>query len=183
MSTFRSIPPSEATGLNKQLFDGLQSKLGMVPNLAQQLANAPAALKAYLGFGAALSEGKLTGKQREQIAVAVANANGCDYCLSAHHVLGSLQGLTKPELEAAQLGLSAEKKDAAILSFAVKVVEHRGHLPAKEVEAVRSAGVTDQEIVEIIATVAVNIFTNYFNHIAGTEIDFPVVHAVATATR
>jgi len=183
MSTFRSIPPSEASGLNKQLFDGLKNKLGMVPNLAQQLANAPAALKAYLGFGAALSEGKLTGKQREQIAVAVANANHCDYCLSAHNVLGSLQGLTKPELEAAQFGESSDKKDAAILSFAVKVVQHRGHLPVEEVETLRAAGVTDQEIVEVIATVGVNIFTNYFNHIAGTEIDFPVVHATELPTR
>jgi uncharacterized peroxidase-related enzyme len=183
MSTFRSIPPSEATGLNKQLFDGLQNKLGMVPNLAQQLANAPAALKAYLGFGTALSEGKLTGKQREQIAVAVANVNHCDYCLSAHNVLGSLQGLTKPELEAAQFGKSSDGKDAAILSFAVKVVQHRAHLPVEEVETLRAAGVTDQEIVEIIATVAVNIFTNYFNHIAGTEIDFPVVHAAEPLAR
>jgi uncharacterized peroxidase-related enzyme len=183
MSTFRSIPPTEATGLNKQLFDGLHSKLGMVPNLAQQLANAPAALRAYLGFGAALSEGKLTGKQREQIAVAVANVNHCDYCLSAHNALGSLQGLTKPELEATQFGESTDSKDAAILSFAVKVVVHRGHLPAQEVETLRGAGVTDQEIVEVIATVAVNIFTNYFNHIAGTEIDFPVVHATELPTR
>ncbi len=183
MSTFRNITPSEATGLNKQLFDGLQSKLGMVPNLAQQLANAPAALKAYLGFGAALSEGKLTGRQREQIAVAVANKNHCDYCLSAHNVLGSLQGLTKAELEAAQFGESADKKDAAILSFALNVVEHRGHLAAEEVETLRAAGVTDQEIVEVIATVAINIFTNYFNHIAGTEIDFPLVRAAEVPTR
>jgi uncharacterized peroxidase-related enzyme len=183
MSTFRSITPGEATGLNKELFDGLQRKLGMVPNLAQQLANAPAALKAYLGFGAALNEGKLTAKQREQIAVAVANVNHCDYCLSAHNALGSLQGLTKPELEAAQFGESSDKKDAAILSFAVKIVEHRGHLPAREVETLRAAGVADQEIVEVIAAVAVNIFTNYFNHIAGPEIDFPVVRAAQLPTR
>ncbi len=183
MTTFRSIPPSEATGLTRQLFDGLKAKLGMVPNLAQQLANAPAALKAYLGFGVALSEGKLTGKQREQIAVAVANVNHCNYCLSAHNALGTLQGLTKPELEAAQFGRSSDEKDAAILSFAVKVVEHRAHLPTTEVETLRAAGVTDQEIVEVIATVAVNIFTNYFNHIAGTEIDFPLVQAAEVPTR
>jgi uncharacterized peroxidase-related enzyme len=155
----------------------------MVPNLAKQLANAPSALKAYLGFGAALSEGRLTGKLREQIAVAVANVNHCDYCLSAHNVLGSLQGLTKPELEAAQFGESSDKKDAAILSFAVKVVQQRGHLPVDDVEELRGAGVSDQEIVEVIATVAVNIFTNYFNHIAGTEIDFPVVNAAELPTR
>lgn len=155
MTTFRSITPSEATGLHWQLFDGLQHKLGLVPNLAQQLANAPAALKAYLSFGAALKEGKLTGKIRDQIAMVVAKTNECDYCLSAHNALGSLQGLTKPELEAAQFGKATDQKDAAILRFAVKVVEQRGHLAAGEVETLRDVGVTDQEIVEVIATVAV----------------------------
>jgi alkylhydroperoxidase family enzyme len=95
MSAFRSMTPSEATGLNRRFFDDLQSKLGPVPNLAQKLVNSLAALKAYLGFGAALSEGKLNVKHREQIAVSVANTNQCDYCLSAHKVLGSSVDLFK----------------------------------------------------------------------------------------
>jgi uncharacterized peroxidase-related enzyme len=175
MSTFRSIQPAEATGLTKTLFDGLQQKLGMVPNLAQQLANSPATLKAYLNWGATLSEGALTAKLREQIAVAVANENGCDYCLSAHTVLGSLTGLTNEALQSAQNGEASDPKSAAALRFALKVVRHRGHLDASEVPLLRSAGFSDAAIVEIIAVVAVNIFTNYFNHIAATEIDFPVV--------
>jgi uncharacterized peroxidase-related enzyme len=182
MSTFRSIQPAEATGLTKTLFDGLQQKLGMVPKLAQQLANSPAALKAYLNWGANLSEGALNAKLREQIAVAVATENGCDYCLSAHTVLGSLTGLTNEALQSAQNAEASDPKSAAALRFAVKVVRDRGHLDVSEVHQLRSAGLSDAEIVEIIAVVAVNIFTNYFNHIAGTEIDFPVAaHAPRAA--
>ncbi len=95
MSAFRSITPSEATGLNRQFLDDLQSKLGRIPNLAQKLASSLAARKAYLAFDAALSEGKLNVKQREQIAVSVPNTNQCDYCLSAHNVLGSSADLFK----------------------------------------------------------------------------------------
>jgi len=181
MSTFKSIEPAEATGQTKQLFDALQRNLGMVPNLAKQLANSPAVLKAYLNWGATLSEGVLPAQLREQIAVAVASANGCDYCLSAHTVLGSLTGLKPEQLEAAQSGEASDARSAAALRFAVKVVAERGHIKADEIDNLRSAGLTDAEIVEIVAVVAVNIFTNYFNHIAGTEIDFPVVHATASA--
>jgi uncharacterized peroxidase-related enzyme len=178
---FQSIDPAQATGQTKKLFDGLQQKLGMVPNLARLLANSPTSLKAYLGWGATLSEGVLPAPLREQIAIAVANTNGCDYCLSAHTVLGSLTGLTPDQLEAAQRGDAADPRSAAALAFAIKLVEKRGHLAAEEVEKLRAAGLSDGEIVEIIAVVAVNLFTNYFNHIAGTEIDFPVVHASAPA--
>jgi AhpD family alkylhydroperoxidase len=178
-------PPSEATGLNKQLFDGLQSKLGLVPNLVQKLANSPAALTAYLGFGALLGEGKLTGRQREQIAVAVVNTNECDYCLSAHNLLGSLQGLTKPELEAPSGAVCRVKgrEGCGDPAFRRQGCERAGS-PAHERsgDAARRR-CSDEEIVEVIATVAMNIFTNYFNHIAGTEIDFPVVHAAERAAR
>ena len=95
MSAFRGITPSEATGLNMQFLNDLQSKLGPVPNLAQKLANFLAALKAYLGFGTALSEGKLNVMQREQIAVSVANTDQCGYCLSANNVMGSSADLFK----------------------------------------------------------------------------------------
>jgi uncharacterized peroxidase-related enzyme len=181
MSTFKSIEPAEATGQTKQLFDGLQRNLGMVPNLAKQLANSPAVLKAYMSWSASLSEGVLPAQLREQIAVAVASANGCDYCLSAHTVLGSLTGLKPEQLEVAQRAEAPDVRSAAALRFAVKVVAKRGHVESDDVPSLRSAGLTDAEIVEIVAVVAVNIFTNYFNHIAGTEIDFPVVHATTSA--
>ena len=109
--------------------------------------------------------GKLTGRQREQVAGAVANTNECDYCLSAHNLLGSLQGLTKPELEAASGAVCRVKgrEGCGDPAFRRQVVNERGHLPTSEVATLRAAGVSDQEIVEVIATVAVNIFTNYFD--------------------
>jgi uncharacterized peroxidase-related enzyme len=177
MSIFKSIEPSETTGQTKQMFDGLQRKLGMVPNLAKQLANSPVSLKAYLSWGAALSEGVLPAQLREQIAMAVANANGCDYCLSVHTALGSLAGLTREELLSAQQGDATDRRSGLAIQFALKVVEKRGHVPADEIDRLRSSGLADAEIIEIVAVVAVNLFTNYFNHIAEAEIDFPLVHA------
>ncbi len=179
MANLKPVNPGEATGKVKQLFDVLQQKLGMVPNLAKVLANSPAALNAYLSFSGALSEGKLSAKTREQIAVAVANLNTCDYCLSAHNALGKLAGLSADDLSLAQSAEAHDPKTAAALRFAVKVVRERGLLPASEVESLRTVGYADGEIVEIVAAVALNIFTNYFNHIAGTEIDFPVVKTTA----
>jgi uncharacterized peroxidase-related enzyme len=180
MQTLKSIDPTTATGKTKQIFDGFQKKLGVVPNLVQVLANSPAALSAYVGFGAALSQGTLSGQAKEQIAIAVANANSCEYCLSAHTALGQLAGLAADELVNAKTAEATDPKTAAALRFAVKVIQQRGKLPASEVEALRTAGYTDAEVVEIIALVVENIFTNYFNHIAGTDIDFPVVHATET---
>ncbi len=179
MANLKPVNPGEVTGKVKQLFDVLQQKLGMVPNLAKVLANSPAALNAYLSFSGALSEGKLSAKTREQIAVAVANINTCDYCLSAHNALGKLAGLGADDLSLAQSAEAHDPKTAAALRFAVKVVRERGLLSVSEVESLRPAGYSDGEIVEIVAAVALNIFTNYFNHIAGTEIDFPVVKTTA----
>jgi uncharacterized peroxidase-related enzyme len=179
MANMKPVNPPEATGKVKQLFDVLQQKLGMVPNLAKMLANSPAALNAYLSFSGALSEGMLSAKTREQIAVAVANVNTCDYCLSAHNALGKLAGLNADDLSLAQKAEARDQKTAAALRFAVKAVRERGLLPVSEIESLRAAGHSDGEIVEIIAAVALNIFTNYFNHLAATDIDFPIVRSVA----
>ncbi len=183
MPNLKPVNPAEATGKAKQLFDAVEKQLGMVPNMMRLMANSPAVLDAYLAFGAALSEGSLTGKLREQIAIAVAEANACNYCLSAHSVLGKLAGLGPEDLSAARHAGATEAKSAAALRFAVNVVRERGHLPVSEVDALRTAGYTDGEVGEIIAAVAVNIFTNYFNHITATEIDFPVVKTAAASAR
>jgi uncharacterized peroxidase-related enzyme len=181
MPNLKPVNPSEAAGKAKQLFDAVEKNLGMVPNMMRLMVNSPAVLQAYLAFSGALAEGSLTAKLREQIALAVANVNECNYCLSAHNVLGKLAGLSKEDLGAAQHAEAADAKTAAALGFAVKVVRARGHLQVAEVDALRAAGYTDGEVAEIIATVAVNIFTNYFNHIVATEIDFPVVKTAAAA--
>jgi uncharacterized peroxidase-related enzyme len=178
MQTLKSIDPAGANGKTKQIFDALQKNLGTVPNLMRTLANSPAALSAYMNFNAALGDAKLPARLREQIAIAVANVNSCDYCLSAHNALGKLTGLAPNELALAQSAAASDAKTAAALRFSAEVVRKRGLVPASEVETLRAAGYSDGEIAEIVAVVAVNIFTNYFNHIAGTEIDFPLVKSV-----
>jgi uncharacterized peroxidase-related enzyme len=175
MSRIDPIDPAITTGPAKALFDGVQRKLGCVPNLFRVLGNAPAALNAYLGFNAALSGGGLGAKQREQIALAVAETNQCDYCLSAHTFIGSKLGLSEQDILAARHGQAADPRANAILELARNIVVQRGELGAKGVAAARAAGLTDADIVETIANVALNIFSNYVNHIAGTEIDFPAV--------
>jgi uncharacterized peroxidase-related enzyme len=182
MSNLKKIDPTEATGKSKQLLDAVQQKLGGVPNMFRIMANSPATLEAYLNFNASLATGSLGAKLREQIAVAVAEANTCNYCLSAHTALGKLAGLTAEQLEAARNG-NAESKPAAALHFAQAIVRNRGSVESKDLTALRTAGFGDGEIAEIIATVAVNIFTNYFNHITNPEIDFPVVKAASASAR
>ena len=179
MQTLRSIDPAGVNGKTKQIFDALQKNLGTVPNLMRALANSPAALGAYMNFNAALGEAKISAKLREQIAIAVANVNSCDYCLSAHNALGKLAGLGTNDLALAQSAEASDPRSAAALRFATDVVRKRGLVAPVDVETLRNAGYSDGEIAEIVATVAINIFTNYFNHIAGTEIDFPVVKAAA----
>jgi len=177
MQTIQQVEPARATGRSKQIFDGLQKALGTIPNLMKTLASSPAALHAYMSFNAALGEAKLPAAMREQLAIAVANANTCDYCLSAHNALGKLAGLSAPEMGLAQKAEASDARTDAALTFAVEVVRKRGMLPPSAVEVLRAAGYSDGEVTEIIAVVAINIFTNYFNHIAATEIDFPVVHS------
>lgn len=176
MQLLKSIDNANATGKTKQIFDSLQQSLGTVPNLVRVLANSPAAVNAYANFSGALAHGSLPARLREELAMAVASTNGCDYCLSAHTVLGGLAGLDRNALSQAQQGSAQDHKEAAALQFAVKVVKARGILPTSEIETLRAAGYTDGDIAEIISHVALNIFTNYFNNLVGTEIDFPVIH-------
>jgi uncharacterized peroxidase-related enzyme len=161
----------------RQTFDAIQKQLGVVPNMLRTMAQAPAVLDAYLGFGAALRKGRLPAKLQEQIALAVAEANACDYCLSAHSVLGRGAGLSSDEVTASRDARASEPKAAAALQFARAIIDRRGAVTEQDVARVRTAGFTDGEIAEIIAHVALNVFTNYFNRAVHTDIDFPVVTA------
>jgi len=177
MNRIQPIEPAQATGKTQQLFAGVHAKLGSVPNLFGVLANAPAALEGYLNFSGALAGGVLNARVREQIALSVAEANLCDYCLSAHCFLGRKAGLSEQDiLDARRADASSDQTDA-ILKFARALVLQRGEVSDSELESARAAGLTDAEIVETVANVAVNIFTNYINHVAGTAVDFPVVKA------
>ncbi len=175
MSTIAPIDPAKAVPESKQLLDAVQAKLGMTPNLFKVMAHSPKVLGAYLGFSEALGGGKLDAKLRERIALAVAEKNGCGYCLSAHVTIGKMVGLNEGEIDQARDGRAADARASAALAFANKLVTSRGAVGAADVQAVRAAGFGEAEILEIVATVAVNILTNYVNLVAQTDIDFPKV--------
>ena len=179
MPRLKAIDPGQATGQAKELLDAVNEKYGMVPNLARTLANSPAALQGYLAFGEALDGGTLSAKLREQIALTVSEANGCGYCVAAHCAIGKSGGLSDSELTDARQSSSPDSKVDAALHFARQLVENRGWVTDEDVDRVRRAGYGDGEITEIVAVVAWKTFANYFNHVAGTDVDFPTVPAVA----
>lgn len=159
----------------RALLEGVQKSLGMTPNLMKALANSPASLGAYLGFGQSLAAGSLGAKLREQVAVAVAGANSCEYCASAHTALAKGQSVDDAELALNLEGESADERTNAALQFATAIVRKRGWVTDDDLIAVRSAGFSEGEVVELVAVVAINTFTNYFNHVAQTQVDFPLV--------
>ncbi len=177
MSRITQLDPTSSTGKTKQLFDGVQAKLGIVPNLFRVLGNSPAALEGYLNFSGALAGGVLNAKVREQIALAVAEINDCAYCRNAHAYIGSKAGLSEQDIADARQVVATDDRTAAILNLARSIVVQRGELSDTEFKAARAAKLTDAEIVETTANVALNILTNYVNHVAQTVVDFPEVNS------
>ncbi|KSV83593.1 hypothetical protein N184_34745 [Sinorhizobium sp. GL28] len=159
----------------------IRSAFGIAPNMFRAVANSPAALASMWGSFGALGNGRLGAKLGEQIAVAVADRNDCHYCLAAHTALGRKAGATAEEMANAQRGKSSDPKTAAALTFAQKLVEARGQITDAEVRALRDAGYDDQDVVEIIAHVALNLFTNYINVALAVPVDFPGVKLVREA--
>lgn len=175
MPRINPIIHAESTGKAKELLDGVNKKFGFVPNMLATMANAPAVLQAYLNFSDALAHGTLSAKVREQIAIAVAEANTCDYCASAHRAIGKMVGLPDSELDAGRKGASQDARVDTILKLAQRVVLSKGRLTNDEVAKARAAGLTDAELEEIVANVVLNILTNYLNHLMDPQIDFPQV--------
>ena len=147
----------------------------MVPNLFSTIAQSSPALEFHITGSHALQKTHISGALREQIAVSTAGFNGCDYCASAHTLLGGLRKVEATELTSNLAGKSGDVKTQAALTFSRRVLETRGHVTDADLEAVRSAGYGDAEIVEIVAVTVDNIFTNYLNNVAKTTIDFPLV--------
>jgi uncharacterized peroxidase-related enzyme len=181
MSRIATIDPDVADNGLRQQFDAIHKQLGMVPNLMRTMAQSPSALSAYLAFGSALRGGTLHAALQEQIALAVAEINTCDYCLSAHSALGRRVGLTEEQLLQSRDGRDADPSVAAALQFARAILDRRGDVSDQDIARVRAAGFSEAAIVEIIAQVALNVFTNYFNRAAQTDIDFPQVTAAQHA--
>lgn len=178
MTRLQALDPKEATGRSKELFEGIQSKLGMVPNMMRTMGNSSVVLEGYLNLSDILGKGSLGGKLGELLALTVAESNACNYCLSAHSFIGEkLVGIDTDTLSAARDGENADPKIAAALNFAKALIAKNGRVSSEDVAAVKDAGYTDGAVGEIVAHVALNVFTNYFNNTANTDIDFPVVEA------
>jgi uncharacterized peroxidase-related enzyme len=178
MARIAQISPESATGRAKELLDAVKVKLGLVPNMMRAMANAPAALDGYLQLSGALSKGTLTAKAREQVALAIAQANSCDYCLAAHSTIGRTVGLTAEQIVDSRHGTAVDPKADALLRFALKVVESRGSVSDGDLRDIREAGFDDGAIAEVVANVALHVFTNYFNRLADTDLDFPKAPAL-----
>ena len=177
MSRIAALDPATTQGKTRETLDAVHRMLGATPNMFRVAAQSPSVLTGLVGLFGAVSAGTLKPGVREAIALTVAEANGCDYCLSAHSALGKGAGLSEAEMTQARDASAADPKTAAILRFARAVVLERGRVNESGLSALRAAGASDAEALEVIANVALNVFTNYLNIAADTDIDFPVVRA------
>jgi uncharacterized peroxidase-related enzyme len=175
MSRLVAIDPRTATGAAKPLLDAVQASLGVTPNLFRVLAHSPKALEGFLGLYGASAGFAVDKATQERIALTVAESNACEYCVSAHTAIGRGAGLSNEEMRLNRKGTSADARAAAVVKFASTINRNVGDITDAEFSSARSAGLTDGEIVEIIAAVAINVFTNLLNKVAQVEIDFPKV--------
>lgn len=175
MARINVVTHETASAEQKALFDAIQSQLGIVPNFLKVFANSPEALKAFLGLHGIANGGSLDPQTGERIALALAQQNACEYCLSAHTAIGRKAGLTGTEIEANRAGTSQDAKAAAAVKFARAINDHTGDVTSAELDDVRSAGYSEADIVEIITHVGMNILTNLIGRASRVEIDFPKV--------
>lgn len=175
MARINVVTNETANAEQKALFDAIHSQLGIVPNFLKVFANSPDALKAFLGLHGIANSGSLDPLTRERIALALAQQNECQYCLSAHTAIGRNAGLNGAEIEANRAGTSHDAKAAAAVKFARALVAHTGDVTSAELSDVRAAGYSDADIVEIITHVGMNIMTNLLGKASRVDIDFPKV--------
>ncbi|MNQ92530.1 Carboxymuconolactone decarboxylase family protein [compost metagenome] len=173
MARLKALNPEESEGKSKELFNAIKGKMGMVPNMMRTMGNSPAVLNGYLGFSSAMNSGTLDPKLRELLSVMIANENGCDYCNSAHSFIAGKIGLDAAVVHQARSGFSSDEKTHAALEFAKAVLDTKGNISDYAIEKFKGAGFGEEHIAEIIASVSLSIFTNYFNNAARTDIDFP----------
>lgn len=181
MPRIQPLDPGSATGPAEEMFAQVEKKMGKVPNVLRTVGHSPAALQFYLGASEALSNSTLNAKLREQISLAVSQVNECGYCLAAHTMLGKSHGLDDEAVAAARIGKADDERAAAAIEFAQELTKNRGNVGDEEVKRVRDAGLSDGEIADVVALVAINTFTNYFNHVAATELDFPAAPELKNA--
>lgn len=173
-SRVKAVVPANAQGDVKHLYANIQRSMGgHIPNIFQIMGNSVAALKGFLALSEAVNETSLHPHMRSQISLIVAQTNDCQYCLSAHTMIAGNMGLKSDQIMQARRGEAKDPKAKALLNFVKQVVEKRGQVSDQEVNALKKMGVSDQELVEVMLAITLNMFTNYFNNVMGTEIDFP----------
>lgn len=175
MPRIQPLKKNDAQGKSKELYDTVQKKLGGVPNILATMAKSPPTLKSYLDLSSNLGEGTFSAELREQIALAVAGVNACGYCASAHTAIGKGAGLSDDQTTKALQGEADDPKAQAAIDLAKTITESRGNVTDNDVKKFLDAGYDEAQLLELITIVALNIFTNYFNHIVQTDIDFPEV--------
>jgi len=180
MTYIHPLDPAQAEGRSKELLEAVKAKLGATPNILRTMAHAPTVLEGYLAFSGALSKGTLPGRLIEQIALLVAEKNGCDYCLAAHTAISNRMGLSAEGARQTRLAKSEDGKTQAVLTFTSRLLGQKGAASEGDISLLRLAGFYDNQIVEILGVIGLNMFTNYLVKAAGTEIDFPRVDQVDT---
>lgn len=175
MSRINVVNHATANAEQKDLLDAIQTQLGMVPNFLKVFANSPVALRAFLGLHGVANDGSLDPQTRERIALALAQQNTCEYCLSAHTAIGAKAGLNRAEIQANREGSSQDAKAAVAVKLAKSLAEHKGEISTAEILEARNAGYSDADIVEIITHVGMNMLTNILGKASRVEIDFPKV--------
>ena len=176
------IKPAETPDAKAQeMLDGVEKKLGSVPNIFKTMAHSPAILQFYFSGSDALGQTSLSAALREQIALVVAGQNACDYCASAHTQIAKGQGVSEDETQMNLKGDASDPKVKAALDFSAKLVRDKAHISETDLKALTDAGWSEAQALEIVTVVAFNIFTNYFNHVADTDVDFPHVSAQGIA--
>lgn len=177
MCRISPIDPKAASAVRKDVLDAVEAKFGMVPMMVRTMAQSPAVVAGWAALDGALDQGVLGARTFELIALAVAQANSSAYCLARHAAIGELIGLTPEEIVEARRGRAAEPKESAAIHLALEIVEARGAVSDEVLCLSREAGLSDPEITEVLAHVALNVFTNYFTRLADPEIDFPRIDA------
>jgi AhpD family alkylhydroperoxidase len=183
MSRIDPVDYSGAEGRRRELLDAANALLGATPNMTTTMARS-AVLDGWLSLSGALRKGSISAADGERIALGVAEANGCAYCLSAHSYLGAnVAKLGADELEKARHFQSSDRNAAAILGFAEAGVSTQGGVGDSDIQAAREAGLTDAELGDVVGHVALNVLTNYFNRAFDVDVDFPLVepHQAVTA--
>ncbi len=182
MSRLENLNPEQTTGKSAELLQAVRDKMGMVPNITRVMANSPAALESYLAQSGALDGSSLSKREKEQIALSVAEDNDCDYCRAAHSAVGKMVGLSELEIRDARLGTGTSTRENAILTLSREVLRERGAVSDATLARVREAGLTDGEIAEVVAVVSLNVYTNYINRLAQTKVDFPAAAPLEART-